>query len=397
MMRVIFYSLLSSPLVALGLWSNSPAISGTVLASELTSLGAIDKAVIDSQSKESWNKQTSPPAASNLAAEMGFQYRVFVLPRSESYEQRIRQVAPGAFPITVQGRQVLQVGVFRDRDTADAFRQELREQGLIAHVISVEEAEVAPGQTASPRPSNPTPAPSPAPAPPSTSSFTGTSFDLPAPSQSSLERRYTLWATYYRLHQANIARSGYPMLDRQGNALGITLSHRDWCDAALQGSVQVMDGSRVLGTYNFAGRGTYQQVDCAGFFPTLRTVQDTGRVRFGQASGPFGDGTAGFILVPYRTIAVDRSVIPIGSVIYIPEARGQWVTLPSGEQVVHDGYFYAADVGNAIQGNHIDVFAGTAQRSPFPFVQSRSSSTFTAYLVTDPTIRTALDSIHRTR
>jgi 3D (Asp-Asp-Asp) domain-containing protein len=330
----------------------------------------------------------------NLAADLGFQYRVFVLPRSESHEQQIRQLVDGAFNTTVQGRTVLQVGLFRDRQTADELRQQLREQGVIAHVHPVETVVTPPGATPSPSPAPDSVAPTPT---PNTDAFTANYFNLPAPNQSTLSGNYTLWATYYRLHQANIANTGFPLLDRQGNSLGITLSHRDWCDAALQGSVQIRDGARILGTYNFAGRGTSQQVDCAGFFPTLRTVQDTGRVRFGRANGPFGDGAGGFILVPYRTIAVDRSVIPLGSVIYIPSARGQTVTLPSGEQVVHDGYFYAADVGNAIQGNHIDVFAGTAQRSPFPFVQSRSSSTFAAYLVNDPAIRTALDQLHRVR
>jgi 3D (Asp-Asp-Asp) domain-containing protein len=100
-------------------------------------------------------------------------------------------------------------------------------------------------------------------------------------------------------------------------------------------------------------------------------------------------------LVPYRTVAVDPNLIPIGSVLYIPAARGVSITLPSGERMVHDGYFYAADVGGAIQGNHIDVFIGPSTTNPFDFVRSTQSGTFQAFLVNDPQIQTQLASLHR--
>jgi 3D (Asp-Asp-Asp) domain-containing protein len=100
-------------------------------------------------------------------------------------------------------------------------------------------------------------------------------------------------------------------------------------------------------------------------------------------------------LVPYRSLAVDRSRIPIGTVLYIPAARGVEVTLPSGQRVAHDGYFLAADVGSGIRGNHVDVFVGTAQRSPFTFVRSRPGSEFVAYVVTDRAIAQTLANLHR--
>jgi 3D (Asp-Asp-Asp) domain-containing protein len=49
-------------------------------------------------------------------------------------------------------------------------------------------------------------------------------------------------------------------------------------------------------------------------------------------------------LTPYRSIAVDPSVIPMGSKVYIPQYRD------------HGGWFKAADTGGAIQGRHVDVF-----------------------------------------
>jgi 3D (Asp-Asp-Asp) domain-containing protein len=103
------------------------------------------------------------------------------------------------------------------------------------------------------------------------------------------------------------------------------------------------------------------------------------------------------VLVPYRTIAVDSSQtpIPFGTVIYIPEARGKEITLPSGEVVKHDGYFFAADSGNLIKGSHIDVFSGVSTSNPFPeFVKSRSTETFTAYVINDSGIAEELNRTH---
>ncbi len=206
----------------------------------------------------------------------------------------------------------------------------------------------------------------------------------------------SLWATFYHVYSAASLAQGYPLLDPYGNRLGPRLSQRDWCKAALQGTVQITEAGHAT-TYNFSGRGEVAQVNCAPFFPSLSTttLQKVGRVRFVAATAPYGYGTEGLNLVPYRTIAVDRSRIPVGSVVFIPAARGVTVTLPSGDRVVHDGYFLAADVGSAIQGNHIDVFMGTADRSAFSFITSRPSDRFPAYIVPDRAIAQALLALHR--
>lgn len=209
-------------------------------------------------------------------------------------------------------------------------------------------------------------------------------------------RPLRLWATYYYVHRAQSVAGGYPLLDPTGRALGPTLSHKDWCYASLQGTVQVVNG-QVPTTYNFASRSSRSQVDCSSFFSSLSSsvLRAMSTSRFQAVAAPFGLGTGGYQLVPFRTIAVDRSQIPLGSVIYIPAARGVPITLPSGEQVLHDGYFFAADVGGAIRGNQIDVFIGVAERNPFPFVKSRASSAFEAYLVQDPEISRILTAMHR--
>jgi 3D (Asp-Asp-Asp) domain-containing protein len=209
----------------------------------------------------------------------------------------------------------------------------------------------------------------------------------------------SLWATYYYVHRAQNIPNGQPLLDLAGNRLGPSLSTRDWCYAALQGTVLVENGRYGPITYNFSGRGASPQADCSPFFSSLsgETLDKVNRVRFSVATAPYGYGTGGFNLIPYRTIAVDRSQIPIGSVLFIPAARGMRIILPSGETVVHDGYFFAADVGSAIHGNHIDVFVGTAEHNPFPFIASRSNSTFKAFLVQEPNVTQALWALHQSR
>jgi 3D (Asp-Asp-Asp) domain-containing protein len=210
-------------------------------------------------------------------------------------------------------------------------------------------------------------------------------------------RPIDLWATYYLVHQAPSIPNGKPLLDRDGHLLGPLLSDQDWCHAAMEGTVQVNDGRGYLTTYNFAARGETLQVDCAPYFPSMSSdiVAAVSRSRFLVSTAPYGYGTETIPLVPYRTIAVDRSQIPIGSVIFIPDARGKTVTLPTGDRVVHDGFFYAADVGGAIQGSHIDVFLGTAQRNPFSFITSSPNAPFRAYLIGDPDIVQALKTLHK--
>ena len=48
----------------------------------------------------------------------------------------------------------------------------------------------------------------------------------------------------------------------------------------------------------------------------------------------------------YQSIAVDPSVIPLGSRVYVPAYRHDG----------HGGWFVAQDTGGAINGHHIDVF-----------------------------------------
>jgi 3D (Asp-Asp-Asp) domain-containing protein len=64
-------------------------------------------------------------------------------------------------------------------------------------------------------------------------------------------------------------------------------------------------------------------------------------------------------VVAMRTVAVDKNLIPKRSVLFIKETVG--LKMPDGS--VHDGYWYASDVGGAIKGRRIDLFTGSGARS----------------------------------
>ena len=58
-------------------------------------------------------------------------------------------------------------------------------------------------------------------------------------------------------------------------------------------------------------------------------------------------------------MAVDPAIVSRRSIVFIKETVG--MPLPGGG--VHDGYWYASDVGGAIKGQRIDLFTGAGARS----------------------------------
>ncbi len=67
---------------------------------------------------------------------------------------------------------------------------------------------------------------------------------------------------------------------------------------------------------------------------------------------PLGRGVQNRSLMPFRSVAVDPLLIPIGSPIFVPELVG--VVLPDGTR--HDGCLRADDQGGAIKGGKLDFF-----------------------------------------
>jgi len=224
-------------------------------------------------------------------------------------------------------------------------------------------------------------------------------FALPEPSLPSLQR-VRLRATYYYLYEAKRAVDGVPFSDQFGRPLSDPVDRRDWCLAAVQGTVRApWHGSMV--TLNLVETGPAARLDCSTVVGEIFKgdwVQDLGRSYFSRARGSFGDGVGNYRLVPFRSIAVDPSVIPFGTVIYVPQARGVEVELAPGVRVRHDGYFFAADEGLDIKGRHIDVYCGAQTTNCFPqLIQNWDPIDIDAYIVRDDFIESYLQRAHGNR
>lgn len=221
-------------------------------------------------------------------------------------------------------------------------------------------------------------------------------FQLPAPALDG--DGVEIWSTNYVLHLAEEVPEGdgpallgpgdrpYPAEDP------IHLSERDWCQAALQGSARIarLDGS--FQTINYATSEGIA-VRCGASLGHPRW-DSQGRVRFGDAVGDWGDGVRGLHLVPYRSLATDPAVIPTGTAVFIPSARGVRIQLGDRE-IVHDGWFFAADVGGAIRRNHIDTFTGTSRQTPLPHVTNTPDETLVLHPMEASLVTEVLRGLHR--
>ncbi len=69
-------------------------------------------------------------------------------------------------------------------------------------------------------------------------------------------------------------------------------------------------------------------------------------------------------VVAMRTAAIDKTLIPRRTVLFITETVG----LPMPDGGVHDGYWYASDVGGAIKGEKIDLYTGHGRASMKPLM-----------------------------
>jgi 3D (Asp-Asp-Asp) domain-containing protein len=112
----------------------------------------------------------------------------------------------------------------------------------------------------------------------------------------------------------------------------------------VQGSGRLSSGETV----SFAKR------DCACAAVCPRTGQHICFERLDPARFPHGRGAAGSPITPLRTVAVDSSIIPLGTPLYIAEYAG--LARPDGS--LHSGCFVAEDRGIKVVGRQIDVFTG---------------------------------------
>jgi len=210
-------------------------------------------------------------------------------------------------------------------------------------------------------------------------------FSLPKAKTDGLKKLTLHVSQYYVVHAEPDA--GIELLDPADAPLGVQISSDDFCTAALQGTVEV---SGVL--YSVAGKGRRSLVNCA--LPQYACPRcaafNLGQNRFVKLMSADGLGAKTFGLVPYRTVAVKADGLKLGTVLYVPAARG--LKLPNGKK--HDGYFFVADIG-AMHSSQIDLYTGW---KPLPWkilgsgtIRSRG---VTAYVVTDPAVLAPLKAAH---
>ncbi len=190
-----------------------------------------------------------------------------------------------------------------------------------------------------------------------------------------------LWATYYYVPIVEHYEQGLDLLDKNENKTGFKVNPNDWCNIAIQGTVFIKKDRNTF-VLNYAGRSKELQYDCrkCSKYKNYKGYLKTGKVLWSYSSG-FGKGVQNYNLVPFKSIAVDKAIIPYGSTVYIPKAKG--ITYQDVDGVIkkHNGYFFAADTGSKIIGNHIDVFIGTETVNPFAFVKSNKKETFDAFII----------------
>lgn len=109
-------------------------------------------------------------------------------------------------------------------------------------------------------------------------------------------------------------------------------------------------------------------------FKRAVTIEGTGRLSDGRivnfagrknreirwliTKAPYGLGVGTCKLRPFRSVAVDPEVVPLGSVLRIQETIG--MRLPGGRR--HNGIWHAVDIGGAIKKDRIDLFVGDGDR-----------------------------------
>jgi 3D (Asp-Asp-Asp) domain-containing protein len=109
------------------------------------------------------------------------------------------------------------------------------------------------------------------------------------------------------------------------------------------------------GSLKAGGTVSFSKRDCACAEVCPRTGQRICFDALDKASFPWGRGAAGTAITPLRTIAADTAVLPMGTIVYIPELDGA----PRGEGGdTLDGCFVVEDRGMKVKGEHVDIFTG---------------------------------------
>ncbi|HYP88202.1 MAG TPA: 3D domain-containing protein [Polyangiaceae bacterium] len=110
------------------------------------------------------------------------------------------------------------------------------------------------------------------------------------------------------------------------------------------------------GTLRGGGTVSFAKRDCSCAAECPRTGQHICFDLLDPQQFPWGRGATGKGITPLLSVAVDSSVISLGTPLYIPEYDG--VARDAAGTRKHDGCFLAEDRGMAVKGQQVDVFTG---------------------------------------
>jgi len=110
------------------------------------------------------------------------------------------------------------------------------------------------------------------------------------------------------------------------------------------------------GTLKSGGTVSFNKRDCSCAALCPRTGQHICFDLLDKQQFPWGRGATGKGITPLVTVAVDSTIIPLGTPLYIPEYDG--IARDASGVAKHDGCFLAEDRGLAVKGEHVDVFTG---------------------------------------
>ena len=208
---------------------------------------------------------------------------------------------------------------------------------------------------------------------------------------------FKVWSTNYYTPIYETGSEGIPLLGPDNQPISGPIKREQWCNAALQGTVSLKEPDGTVTAYVFADQSGPEQVDCddqlGNLSDSIKTA--TRKIRFSKVEHPYGCGVRNWPLIPFRTIAVDQSIIPYQTTLYLPSLAGKSFEI-DGVTFTHDGFVYSADRGGAIRDNQIDFFSGNSRRVPFTdVVTSDEDRTVEAFIVNnDSQQAAALKSLH---
>lgn len=216
------------------------------------------------------------------------------------------------------------------------------------------------------------------------------SYDFSFNEPTNFNNKISLWGSYSYYPGVESKATGISIRTITEEETGIKFELQKYCEI-VKSKLFFVNNVNNGETYVFDGESELNYVDCSSYFPNNPEI---GKYKFKKLSGVYGIGENNYYLIPFRTIGVDINKIPLGSVIYIPQAKGITFITDTGETKVHDGYFFAGYKKDTLIDNHIEFFIGENTNDVFSFVKNHEWGLFDVYSVDDLNIKNQLIKAH---